>query len=194
VRNFLEKLYRLSGGVAAGFIALICLTVVLQVGANIIDKFFGWYAGAPLGLIVPSYAEFTGFFLAAATFFGLAYTLRAGTHIRVSLFISRLEGRLRTAIEIWSLAAGTALVGYFLWYAANLVRESFVFGDLSVGMVALPIWIPQAAMVAGLAVLLIALVDDLIMVLSGQPPSYHGKGEGDEAVDAAAENPTSVVG
>ena len=195
MRSFLENLYRLSGGVAAGFIALICLTVVLQVGANIIDKFFGWYAGAPLGLIVPSYAEFTGFFLAAATFFGLAYTLRAGTHIRVSLIVSRLEGRLRTVIEIWCLGAGTALVGYFLWYAGNLVRESFVFGDLSVGMVALPIWIPQAAMVAGLAVLLIALIDDLIMVLSGQPPSYHGKAEGGGGpADAAAENPSSVVG
>jgi TRAP-type C4-dicarboxylate transport system permease small subunit len=191
MRKFLDNLYRLSGGIAAGFIALICLTVVLQVGANIIDKFFGWYLGAPLGLIVPSYAEFTGFFLTAATFFGLAYTLRSGTHIRVSLIISRLNGRLRKAFEIWCLSAAAALVGYFAWFAANLVRESYVFGDLSVGMVALPIWIPQIPMMAGLAVLFVALVDDLIAVLSGRAPSYEGKGEGD---DPAGPNPTSAGG
>lgn len=189
MRNFLDALYRASGAVAAGFIALICLTVVLQVGANIIDKIVGLISGTPLGLIVPSYAEFTGFFLAAATFFGLAYTLRAGSHIRVTLLVAQIEGPARKWIEVWCLSAAAALVGYFAFYAANFVRESFVFGDLAVGMVALPIWIPQSVMVLGLIVLLIALLDDLHTVLRGRAPSYDDKDEADGEQDSA-----SVVG
>ena len=69
MRRSLDALYRLSGALAAVFLAGICLLVVLQVGANIIDAIIRQVSGEPLGLLVPSYAEFTGFFLVAATFF-----------------------------------------------------------------------------------------------------------------------------
>ncbi len=191
MRRFLDKLYRLSGALAAGFIALICITVVLQVGANIIDKLAGWLTGTPLGLIVPSYAEFTGFFLAAATFFALAYTLREGGHIRVTLLVRHLEGRPRRVIEIWCLGAATALTGYFTAYTVNLVYESYIFNDLAVGMVPLPIWIPQLAMEAGLIILVVALVDELQNVLRGRPASYDGD---DDPTGAPDETASSSMG
>ncbi|MEE8189251.1 MAG: TRAP transporter small permease subunit, partial [Kiloniellales bacterium] len=104
MRGFLNLLYRGSGALAAMFLAAICGIVLLQVGANLIDKLVGWFGGEPPGLLVPSYAEFTGFFLASASFLALAYTLREGGHIRVSLLIQHLSGRRRRAIEIWCLA------------------------------------------------------------------------------------------
>ena len=191
MRRFLDTLYRLSGALAASFIALICFTVVLQVGANVIDKLTGWLTGTPLGLIVPSYAEFTGFFLAAATFFALAYTLREGGHIRVTLLVSHLEGRARYWVEIWCLGAATALTGYFTFYTINLVYESYIFNDLAVGMVPLPIWIPQLAMAAGLVVLVVALIDDLQNVLRGRPASY---AVDDDSTDTPDDTISSSVG
>ena len=44
-------------------------------------------------------------------------------------------------------------------------------------MIAVPIWIPQMAMLAGLVILSIALIDELVTILSGGTPSYAGKGE-----------------
>ena len=64
------------------------------------------------------------------------------------------------------------LTGYFSFYAFNLVYESYVFGDLAVGMVPLPLWIPQFLMALGSVVLFTELVDDLVQVLSGRAPSY----------------------
>jgi TRAP-type C4-dicarboxylate transport system permease small subunit len=174
VRSYLDSLYRLSGALAAFFIAAICLTVVLQVAANIVDKLAAWLIGAPIGLLIPSYAEFTGFFLAAATFFALAHALRAGSHIRVSLIIRNFRGRARRWIELWCLALALALSAFFTFYALDLVYESWFFGDLAVGMVALPMWIPQAAMALGLVVLTVALLDDLVCVARGGEPSYQG--------------------
>ena len=90
MRRALDTLYRLSGGLAAVFLAAICGIVIAQVSANIIDTVSLAVLGEPVGLVVSSYAEFTGFFLVAASFLAMANTLHAGSHIRVSLLIRGL--------------------------------------------------------------------------------------------------------
>lgn len=170
MRALLDWLYRASGAVAAFFLFAICVVVLLQVGANLIDAVIKAFGGAPIGLVIPSYAEFTGYFLAAASFLALAYTLRAGDHIRVELVLQRLGAGVRRAAEIWCAAASAAVSMYFTWYSTGLVFESIEFGDLSPGIVPVPLWIPQAAMALGLAVLAIALLDDLVRLLRGGAP------------------------
>lgn len=172
MRRLLNFLYRASGVLGAFFLAAICLTVLAQVGARLIDRLALWLLGERIGLIVPSAAEFTGFFLVAAAFLGLAYTLRAGGHIRVSLLIRRLGGRRRRWFEAWCLGSGTLLCGYFAWHAILLVRDSLAFGEMSYGIIAVPLWIPQTGMALGLVVLTIALLDDWVVVLGGRDPSY----------------------
>lgn len=172
MRRGLDLLYRASGALAAVFLVLIAVAVLLQVGANAVDAVLAAVTGGPIGLVVPSYAEFTGFFLAAASFLALAHTLKAGAHIRVGLAITRLGRRLRLAIEAWCCLAGAALSGYFTVYATLLVLESLEFDDRAPGMVPVPLWIPQLAPALGLAVLTVALIDELVTVLKGREPSY----------------------
>lgn len=172
MRTFLDWLYRASGALAASFLVAICVVVLLQVGANLIDALIKAFGGEPIGLVVPSYAEFTGFFLAASSFLALAYTLRAGAHIRVELLVQRLGKGPRRAAELWCVAASAAVAAYFTWYSTGLVFESVEFGDLSPGIVPVPLWIPQAAMALGLAVLAIALLDELVSLLRGGAPAY----------------------
>ncbi len=178
MRRALDALYTASGVLAAVFLVLIALAVLAQVGANLIDAIVGAVTGTPIGLVVPSYAEFTGFFLAASSFLALAHTLKRGAHIRVNLAIGRLRGRVRMWIEAWCCAAGAATAAYFTGYAALLVLESLEFDDRAPGMVPVPLWIPQSALVVGLAVLTIALADELVRVLAGRTPAYEEE-EGD---------------
>jgi TRAP-type C4-dicarboxylate transport system permease small subunit len=177
MRKALDRLYIASGWTGALFIALICVLVFVQVLLNLVDRLSSLLTGSAIGLSIPSYSDFTGFFLAAASFFALAYTLREGGHIRVSLVIQNLAPGVRHFVEIWCVAAALAASGYFAWYMALLVGESFTYNDLSPGIVAVPIWLPQSAVLAGLAVLSIALLDDLVALLGGRKPSYDGKGE-----------------
>jgi TRAP-type C4-dicarboxylate transport system permease small subunit len=172
MRTFLDWLYRASGAVAAFFLVAICVVVLLQVGANLIDALIKAFGGEPIGLVIPSYAEFAGFFLAAASFLALAYTLRAGGHIRVELVLQRFGPRGRHTAEIWCVAASAAVSLYFTWYCAGLVLESIEFRDVSPGIVPVPLWIPQTAMALGLAVLAIALLDELVSLLRGGTPRY----------------------
>lgn len=172
MRRFLDQLYLASGWVGAAFIAAIAALVVCQVTLNLIDRISGLLTGTAIGLTIPSYADFTGFFLAAASFLALAHTLRQGAHIRVTLVISHLPAKAAKILELWCIAVATLISVYFTCYTALLVRESYEFHDLSPGMIAVPIWIPQAAMLIGLLILSIALVDELITLLRGGTASY----------------------
>ncbi|HHS82691.1 MAG TPA: TRAP transporter small permease [Devosia sp.] len=173
MRKGLDRLYTVSGIVAAGLIVLICVVVSAQVLLNFIGRIFG----AAYSYTIPSYADFAGFFLAAASFLALAYTLTRGGHIRVTLLLQMLGPRARLLADLVSLALGAALSGYATWYMFRLDFESWSFGDLSFGIIAIPIWIPQLAVSIGLLVLTIAFVDLFIQSLRAGRPVLSGPGE-----------------
>ncbi|MGR3762225.1 TRAP transporter small permease (plasmid) [Roseobacteraceae bacterium NS-SX3] len=177
MRPVIDFIYRAAGGLAALFIVAIVALVFAQVFLNLADKLSAALTGSGVGLTIPSYSDFTGFFLAASTFLALAYALRAGGHIRVTLLTNRLTRRPRRAAEIAVTALALLMSGYATWYMGLLLLESLEFGDRSAGMVSVPLWLPQAPVALGLAILTLALADELICVLRGAEPSWEGKGE-----------------
>jgi len=177
MRLALDFIYRAAGGLAALFIVAIVALVFAQVCLNLADKIAVAVTGSGVGLTIPSYADFTGFFLAASTFLALAYALRAGGHIRVTLVTNRLPDRIRRGVEIAVALLALAMSGYATWYMGLLWLESLEFGDRSSGMVSVPLWLPQTPVVLGLVILTIALADELICMLRGALPSWEGKGE-----------------
>jgi hypothetical protein len=50
--------------------------------------------------------------------------------------------------------------------------DSWRFHDMSQGVIAIPLWFPQLGYSAGLVILLIAFVDELVHVLRGGEPRY----------------------
>lgn len=166
MRKTLDWLYNASGLAAAGFIVLICLVVAAQVVLNLITKIFG----AAYSMTIPSYADFAGFSLAAASFLALAYTLKAGGHIRVTLLLQTFRDTPRFWSELFSLALGATLSGFATFYMIRLNFESHDYGDLSHGIIAIPLWIPQLATSAGLLMLTIAFVDLFVStIIAGKP-------------------------
>ena len=72
---------------------------------NLIDRISSLLTGQAIGLTIPSYADFTGFFLAASSFFALAHTHREGGHIRVSQMAWAGLGLNLLAVMLISLGA-----------------------------------------------------------------------------------------
>ena len=177
MRRILDGLYRGSLMTSAGFIMAICAVVIGQVLLNLIDRVASVFFGAAIGLTIPSYADFTGFFLAAASFLALAGTLRDGGHIRVTLLIGVLPDKVRYALELWCVGLGLSISAYACWYMFALTYESWKYSDLSSGIIAVPLWIPQLSLALGLLVLMIAFLDELVCQLRGKNPTWHGKGE-----------------
>lgn len=177
MRAFLDKLYALSGLIAAVFLAAICAVVVAQVALNAIDRVTSLLTGSAIGLVIPSYSTFAGLFLAAATFFALPYAFRHGAHIRVSLVLQNLPPAARHGCDILSAAIVTAFSGYFTWYMGALAMESQQYGDVTSGIIPVPLALPQGAMTLGLGVLTIACLDDLIALLRGRDAAFNAGGQ-----------------
>lgn len=166
MRRMLDTAYAAAGGIAALSILGICLLVSAQVMLNILARL----GGPNLSFTIPSYADFSGFFLATASFMAMAYTLRAGNHIRVNLLVQNLPERPRWIFEIFALLLGALTAGYATYFTASLLGESYHYGDMSTGIVAVPLWIPQLGMVGGLGLLTIAFLDTLIEAISVRAP------------------------
>ena len=177
MRPILTALYKLSGVVAAFCILSITGLVFAQVCLNLVDKIAAAITGQAIGLTIPSYSDFTGFLLAASTFLGLAYTLREGGHIRVTLVTGLLRNKTRHRIDAVVLAVALAMVAYTAVYMGLLVAESHTYGDRTSGMISLPLWAVQLPVAVGLVVLTIALLGEFLCNLLGLPASYEGKGE-----------------
>ncbi len=160
MRAALELLYKISGFLAGFFLVAIAVLTASEI------------VGRELGFEMRSFNDFAGFCLAATSFLGLAYTFRANEHIRMTLLLHHLRGAPRRALELASLAAATFLVGYFAWYSCVMTVVSWQIHDVSQGLVAVPLWIPQSGMALGLVVLFIAVLDDLVSALSGRPTAY----------------------
>ncbi|MEM7742314.1 MAG: TRAP transporter small permease [Pseudomonadota bacterium] len=165
MRRALDALYTGAGYLSGLFLVGIAVTIIAQV------------FGRLLGYTVDS-TETAGFCLAASTFLGLAYTLRRGGHIRVTLAIRHASPRIRRWIEAWCLAVSIVGIAYFTWWAGDLVWFSWKFDELSPGLLAIPFWIPRSAMLIGLLILLVALIDELVcLILTDDLPSYEANAE-----------------
>ena len=160
MRRLLELLYTGSGVLAGIFLVLIAALSLTQIGGRV------------LGFDAYSFDDFAGFCMAASSFLGLAHTYRRNEHIRVAMLVDRLSGDKRLVLEALCLASSTFLVGYFAWYAVDMVLTSYQIHDVSQGLVAVPLWLPQSGMALGLTIMAIALLDDLVDVLGRGIPSY----------------------
>jgi TRAP-type C4-dicarboxylate transport system permease small subunit len=156
VRKFLDRLYDAAAYLAAFFMVGVLLMVLASV------------VGRMAGFNLRGSDAYAGYCMAAASFLALAHTLKRNEHIRVMLFMERFGGRLKRPLEIWCHLAGTFFCGALAWFSVRLVWQSRAFNDISQGNDATPLWIPQLAMAAGTLVLLVAMVDDLILVIRGR--------------------------
>jgi len=165
MRKFIHGLYNLCGYAAAFFLAAIAVVTLLQIVAR------------QLRIAIET-TEIAGFCLAAATFLGLAYTFVNGGHVRISFVSQFLSKRLSRLFELWCCAVGIAISGWAAWHMTHYTIQTFQFGDLSPGLVAMPLWIPQSGVCLGLIMLCVAIVEQATLIWAGQSAGYEKNVDG----------------
>ena len=100
LNNNLNKIYKFSGYIAALFLILIAVFIIIGISSRI----FGFY--------IRGLAEYSGYCMASASFFALAYTFIEGGHIRITLFLEKLSGNKKRIAEIWCLSIASIFSGY----------------------------------------------------------------------------------
>lgn len=133
--------------------------VSAQVLLNVFDAAASMLGLRGLGIMIPSYATFSGYGLAFATFLALGPAIRNGAHIRVTLIQERLPRAVQRPLFVLIALAGTLVGVLMTWSLGGMAFESFEFGDMSSGLVAIPLWIPQSVLTFGCFTMTVACAD-----------------------------------
>ncbi len=172
MRKALDLLYR--GALAGACLAMIVIAalVFIQVLARVLDRIVVFFGMQRYGFIIPSLAEIGGFLFVAAAFLALAATLRSAGHVRVTLMLRYFGAETDRIMTLLVLIVAIALTGFALWAVGTQTLASYARASVSYGILAIPLWIPQAVMTAGIGIFAIALVDELVAVLRGGDAAF----------------------
>ena len=148
----LNKLYKFSGYIAAIFLIFVAIFILIGISSRI----FGFY--------IRGLAEYSGYCMAAASFFALAYTFVEGGHIRITLFLEKLSGFKKRIVEIWCLVIASFFSGYLAFYFIKMLIISYKFQERSEGADEILIWIPQTSVAIGSIIFFISVIHQLILI------------------------------
>jgi len=151
IHNYLKALYRFSGYFAAFFLVLVAVFILTGIASRI----FGFY--------IRGLAEYSGYCMAAASFFALAYTFVEGGHIRITLFFEKVSSTKKKILEIWCLIISSLFSGYMAFYFPKMLFISYKFQERSEGADEILIWIPQVSVSLGSLIFFIAVFHQLIL-------------------------------
>ena len=152
INKNLNKLYKFSGYVAAIFLILVAVFILI----GICSRIFGFY--------IRGLAEYSGYCMASASFFALAYTFVEDGHIRITLFLERLSGLKKKVVEIWCLGVASFFSGYLAFYFVKMLIISYKFQERSEGADEILIWIPQSSVAIGSIIFFISVFHNFILI------------------------------
>lgn len=105
--------------------------------------------------------EVASFLQVLVVFAGLAYTFRAGGHVRVDLVTSILPRVVRAWLRVVTLVLGVALLLVVIWVTTQSALAAYRYGRVSAVML-YPLWVPMALIPLGLALMAIAMAAALL--------------------------------
>ena len=113
-------------------------------------------------------AEYSGYSMAASSFFALSYTFYDKAHIRITLFLEKLKPLNKKLAEIWCLFVATIFSGFLAFYFTKMTYISIKFEERSEGADEILIWIPQSSVALGSIIFFICVFHHLINSLLGK--------------------------
>ena len=156
INNFLKNIYKYSGYIAAFFLILVAVFILTGIASRI----FGFY--------IRGLAEYSGYCMAASSFFALSYTFVEGGHIRITLFLEKISGSKKKYLETWCLTIASLFSGFLAFYFIKMLIISFNFQERSEGADEILIWIPQTSVAFGSLIFFICIFHQLLLQITNK--------------------------
>lgn len=155
----IDRLSKVGAVVAAGLLVLVLVGLSAELvlrGMFDISISFAW--------------EYAGYALAIMLFAGAAYTLRSGSHIRVSFLLNVKARRFGHALDFAGTLFGLACTVYLAYAMVLVAVKSGIGNSVSSLPSETPLVIPQALLAAGTVLLALQMFARLLRFFLGEPP------------------------
>lgn len=131
-----------------GIVCLVGLTALIT--ANILMRYF---LNAPI-----SWAdEYSTYLLLGIIFFGLAYALQDGAHIKIDFVTVMLPVRVQRILLVAVHIVGVFFAGLLVLGACSRVRSFWELNTQSMGEYEFPLYLPALVLIAGCGMFLLVM-------------------------------------
>lgn len=141
--------------------SVILVAMIAGTGYDVVSRFV---LGKPIAGII----EFSGVYLPAFTFLGLAMTQRLKGHINVTFGLELLSPRRRKVVELLGLLLTLLFVATLGWQSSSGALHSFGLREYHWGVVGITIliWPAKVAVAVGLWMLCLEYAVELLRALA----------------------------
>ncbi|MEP2919225.1 TRAP transporter small permease [Sulfitobacter sp.] len=152
-----RHLFNFCGALAALSLLGIVVLILSQIGMRL------------LGSQIPSADDFAAWGLSASIFLALPAALMHGDHIRVTSLRQLMPEKPGHICDILAAGFATLMMAWVAWAIFGYVHESWTYDDVSQGIIAVPLWIPQAPMAFGAVLFAVAFAERTLRLILGLP-------------------------
>lgn len=139
-----------------GGLGLLCIAIVVTA-----DVFLRHFANITLG----GATEISGFIFAIATALAYPYVLMDRANVRIDVAYAHLPSRTRAILDLVGLVLLLYFIATLTYWAYFLLAKSWSLNSMSVGVVSIPLWIPQGIWVIGYLLFSLTVLFLIVYVL-----------------------------
>ena len=155
--------------VALGYLAgAMYVVLAFFITYDVLARKWGSYLGLPTTQVTD---EISGYMLALAATWGLAYALRSGSHVRIDVVFPYLTPRLKVVADLLALLLMALFAAVVSWKIWALVADSWQSGLRSSTYLLTPLYVPQIILGVGFTLLALAAMCTVLAMLSGPEPT-----------------------
>lgn len=135
--------------------SLLILTLVIIVAMEVIGR-------SAFGHSFMVANEYSGYIAVMVTFLGIPYAVDKDALLRVNFLVDRLREKPRRGLELAFRLTAISVSGVIGYQLVRMAIKSFERGTFASTPAQTPLWIPQGAMVLGMALLVLMLAVQII--------------------------------
>ena len=103
--------------------------------------------------------EYSAYFMVASIFFGLAYTLKEGKHIKITIITSRIKNKkVSLFLDIFVYLTAFAISTYACYFSFLMVNETRSLDMRADSIAETPLWIPEISVFIGFLLLSLQII------------------------------------
>ena len=155
--------------VALGYLAGgMYVVLAFFITYDVLARKWGTFLGLPTTQVTD---EISGYMLALAATWGLAYALRCGSHVRIDVVFPYLAPRLRVGVDFVAFVLMALFATIVSWKIWALVADSWQSGLRSSTYLLTPLYVPQFILGVGFTLLALAALCIAVSLLAGWGPA-----------------------
>ncbi len=132
------------------------ILIFLMMWANVVQALFRHFS-----LPTPGVYEFIEIFMVGTVYFAIAYTEKIGGHVKMDMFLNRLQGKTREVVEATYELIFLAAFGLIAWRSGVAAWTAYITGDITMGLITIPTWPARIMVPIGCFLLSIRLLRNI---------------------------------